>query len=719
MGTQRTRPPAAPCTGRRGTSRAPSATVVVLAACAAAAACGGDSTSGPAKIYRDRSAPIEDRVAALLSAMSLQEKVEQMHGGGTADGQGLSPTPDNGRLGIPGFRMVDGMRGVGAATGVATTFPVGSARGATFDPALEQRVAEAIGAEARARGANVLLAPTINLLRHPRWGRAQETYGEDSFHIGAMAAGFVRGAQAHVVASAKHFAVYSIEDTRFTVNVTIDERTLREVYLPHFKRVVDAGVGSIMSAYNSVDGSYCGENHHLLSDILDGDWAFDGFVESDWVFGTHSTVASALAGLDIEMPGARYYGQPLVDAVTAGSVPAAAIDGAARRILRAKFRSGIFDGLPVLDPAAVVESPEHTALARAVEEEAIVLLKNDRGLLPVDRATARRIAVVGSLANTPNTGDNGSSATSSSYVVTPLAGIRQAAGSVAVVDLSRDVLSPDDEAAVAAADVAVVVVGLTAADEGEAILNTGGDRKSLELSATHAQLVADVASKNPNTVVVLEGSGPIVVEPFVDGIGALVMAWYPGMEGGNAIAGVLFGDVNPSGRLPVTFPRSEAQLPPFVDDQNQVTYGFLHGYRYVDAAGENPRFPFGFGLSYTSFSFARLALDRTTAAKDGRVHLSVDVTNTGPRVGDEVVQAYASCPFSAVVRAPRELKAFARVTLAPGETRTVGMDIDVADLAYWDVGAGAFVVEPVAYSLEVGSSSRDLPLSASFSVPPG
>ncbi len=452
--------------------------VLSVAACLAAGACGGDSVSGPARIYRDPSAPVEDRVAALLSAMTLEEKVDQMHGAAVADSKGLSPTPDNGRLGIPGFRMIDGMRGVGVAAGTATTFPVGSARGATFDPDLEQRVAAAIGAEARARGANVLLAPTINLLRHPRWGRAQETYGEDSFHIGAMAAGFVHGAQTQVIANAKHFAVYSIEDTRLTVNVTIDERTLREVYLPHFKSAVDAGVGSIMSAYNSVNGEYCGENRHLLTDILDGDWAFDGFVESDWVFGTHSTLGSALAGLDIEMPWARYYGQPLADAVTAGTVPAATVDEAVRRILRAKFRYGIFDGKPALDPATVVESEDHTALAREVEAEAIVLLKNDGALLPLDRASTRQIAVVGSLANTVNTGDNGSSATTSSYVVTPLSGIQRAAGSVDVVDLSRDVLSADDEAAVAAADAAVVVVGLTAADEGEAILDTGGTARA-------------------------------------------------------------------------------------------------------------------------------------------------------------------------------------------------------------------------------------------------
>lgn len=692
------------------------AIALASAACAAATACG--RALSEFTVYRDPSVPLEARVEILLSLMTLEEKVEQMHGVQGADDRGLSATPDNARLGIPGFRMVDGMRGLGIATGQATTFPVGSARGATFDPDLEERVAEAIGSEARSRGANVILAPTINLLRHPRWGRAQETYGEDSFHIGTMAAGFVRGAQNHVIASAKHFALNSIENTRLTVDVQVDERTLREVYLPHFKRAVDAAVGSIMTAYNLVNGEHCGENHHLLSDILDGDWAFDGFVESDWVFGTRSTVPSALAGLDIEMPVAIYYGQPLVDAVDAGSVPMSVIDGAVRRILRAKFRFGIFDGKPPLDPDAVIESAEHTALAREAEEEAIVLLKNDRAVLPLDRATTREVAVVGSLANTANTGDDGSSATRSSYVVTPLVGIQQRAGSVAVLDLSKDVLTADDEAAIAGADAAVVVVGLTATDEGEGLIGAG-DRKSLALSAAHEQLVADVAAHNANTIVILEGSGAIIVESFIDQVSALLMAWYPGLEGGNAIAEVLFGDVNPSGKLPVTFPRSEDQLPPFVDDQNQVAYGFLHGYRYVDALGEAPRFPFGFGSSYTTFTYGNLVLDPAVTDGNGRVHVSVDVTNAGALPGDEVVQLYVSYPGSQVERAVRELKGFRRVSLQPGETKTVAMDLDVLDLAYWDTETSSFVVEPLTYAVSVGSSSRDLPLAAPLTVSSG
>ncbi len=666
-------------------------------------------------VYEDTSAPVEARVTDLLSKMTLDEKIEQMHGVAMSNANGLNFTPDNTRLHIPGFRMVDGMRGVSIATGNATTFPVGSARGATFDPALEKQVGQAIGEEARAKGANVLLAPTINNLRHPRWGRAQETYGEDTFHIGSMAASFVQGVQQEVIANPKHFAVYSIEDDRFSVDVHIDERSLREVYLPHFKRVVEAGAGSVMSAYNLVNGLHCDENTHLLSDILDGEWKFDGFVESDWTLGTTSTAPAAMAGLDIEMPIANYFGQPLIDAVKSDAVPMTTIDDAVRRILRAKFRFGIFDGKPPLDPAMVVQSMGHTTLARTVEEEAIVLLKNDMSALPLDRTAVHSIAVVGALANTANIGDTGSSATSSSYVVTPLAGIQAHASPVQVVDLSHDTLSPDDETAIAAADAAVVVVGLASADEGEGLV-AAGDRKQLPLSTAQEQLVEDVASRNPRTIVLLEGSGAIVMENWVDRVEGLMEVWYPGLEGGNAIANVLFGDVNPSGKLPVTFPEAEAQLPPFINDQPDVTYGYLHGYRYVDSMSEEPRFPFGFGLSYTTFALSNFALSATTISSTGSLMASVDVTNSGTRAGDDVVELYLGYPGSTVMRAPHDLKGFSRVHLEAGQKATVTMPLAAQDVAYYDAAASTWKVEPLTYSVLVGSSSRDLPLTAQFVV---
>ncbi|HVO23214.1 MAG TPA: glycoside hydrolase family 3 C-terminal domain-containing protein [Candidatus Margulisiibacteriota bacterium] len=683
------------------------------------AACGDDDTVVPGgPVYRNPAAPVEARVQDLLSRMTLDEKIAQMHGVPITDTHNINGTPANTRLGIPGFHMVDGMRGVSVTTGPATAFPVGSARGATFDPDLEARVGEAIGAEARAKGYDVLLAPTINLLRHPRWGRAQETYGEDQVHMGAMAAGFIRGVQQHMIASAKHLALNSIEDTRMRVNVSVDERTLREIYLPHFKRAVDAGVGSIMCAYPKVNGVYACQNTHLLHDILLGEWGFDGFVESDWLFATHSTVPSAFAGLDIEMPYPHFYGQPLLDAVNGGSVPIDVIDAAVQRILRAKFRFGIFDGKPPLDPATVVESPAHTTLALEVERRAIVLLKNDGAALPLSRTSLHRVAVVGGLADTVNLGDTGSSDARSSYAITPLAGIQKHAGPVEVVDLSRNTLSADDVAQISAADAAVVVVGLTSADEGEGQQATPGigDRKTLDLSTDQQQLILDVARHNPRTIVMLEGGSAIIVEPFVDQVAAILMAWYPGTEGGNAIAEVLFGDVNPSGKLDVTVPRSADQLPPFVNDQINVEYGYYHGYRYVDKNGLEPRYPFGFGLSYTTFAFSNLRLAASTIAPNGELRANVDVKNTGAVSGEEVVQLYVGYEGSRVDRAVRDLKAFQRVTLAPGQTKTVALAVPAADLGFWDVGANTFVVEPISYVIEVGSSSRDLPLDASVSI---
>jgi len=502
---------------------------------------------------------VEARIDMLLPQMTLAEKVAQMHGSGIADG--LWETSGNDELGIPRFRMTDGPRGVGVLTGISTAFPVAMARGATWDPALEERVGGAIGQEVAAKGGNVLLAPVLAILRHPRWGRAQETYGEDPVHLGDMGVGFIRGAQEHVIASAKHFAANSIEDTRFTVNVTIDQRSLREIYLPHFRRAVqEANVGSVMSAYNLVNGAYCGENFPLLHEILKGEWGFRGFVESDWLLGTRSTVASAIAGLDIEMPGANFYGDRLVQAVEAGDVPLATIDTAVRAILRVKFCFGLDRGDPSPEiPAADdddVASPAHSELALEVARRSIVLLANRDAALPLRRDAVASIAVVGVLADTANLGDTGSSNVRPPFVVTPLQGIRDHAGGVLIRSVDSDDPTSEDEAMIAAADAAIVVVGLTSEDEGESVVG-GGDRENLYLSRQQEQLITRTASLNDRTIVILEGGSAITMESWRDDPAAVLMAWYPGQEGGNAIAEVLFGDVNPSAKLPISFPRSK------------------------------------------------------------------------------------------------------------------------------------------------------------------
>ncbi len=656
---------------------------------------------------------VEARIDDLLPRMTLAEKVAQMHGSGLTDG--LWETSGSEALAIPKLRMTDGPRGVGVLTGVSTAFPVAMARGATWNPALEERVGEAIGKEVAAKGGNVLLAPTINILRHPRWGRAQETYSEDPLHMGDMGVAFVRGAQRHVVANAKHYAANSIEDVRFSVDVSVDQRTLREIYLPHFRRVVqEANVGSVMSAYNLVNGLYCAENGPLLGEILKGEWGFLGFVESDWVLGTRSTVASAIAGLDIEMPGPIFYGDPLVAAVENGDVPESVIDDAVRAILRVTFCFGLDENSPTPDPE-IVAGTAHAALALDVARQAVVLLENRNGALPLRRDRIESIAVIGALADTPNIGDTGSSNVNPPHIVTPLQGLQNHAGSVLVHSVAKDILTTADEATIADADAAIVVVGLTADDEGENTVGAG-DRITMDLSDEHQQLIKSVAGLQARTIVVLEGGSAITMQGWQSEVAAILMAWYPGQEGGNAIAEVLYGDVNPAGHLPITFPKAESDLPEFINDSNAVTYGYYHGYRYLDRAGTEPLYPFGHGLSYTTFEYSNLQLSTNTIKDDGAVGVSVDVTNTGPIAGTDVAQLYVGYDGSRVDRAILDLKTFARVSLEPGQTKTVRMALRANDLAFYDVESAAWVVEPISYSVQVGPSSRNLPLRATLRV---
>jgi len=661
-----------------------------------------------ASFCRDDAAAVERRVDDILALMTIDEKVDQMHGSGFSDGAWR--TPDNPRLGIPGFAMIDGPRGVQLLAGDATSFPVAIARGATWDVALEERVGNAIGTEARAKGASVLLAPTLNLLRHPRWGRAQETYGEDPLHLGRMGVAFIRGAQRHVIATAKHYALNSIEDTRLVVDVRVDERALREVYLPQFRMAVQEGhVAAVMAAYNRVNGQYCAENYHLLHEILDDAWGFAGFVMSDWFVGTRSTLLSAWAGLDIEMPVPVYYDDTLTAAVEGGAIPLWVIDDAVRRILRTKLCFRLDSDPPQFDPAQV-QSPAHLDLALEVARKSIVLLKNAGGSLPLDDAGS--IAVVGDQAASASLGDAGSSIVTPSFAISPLDGIRARARDATVLPVAGPPLAADDRAIVAAADAAVVVVSLNSEDEGEGD-REGGDRFGLGLRPEQDALIAAVATQNPRTIVVLEG-GSAITMPWANDVEAILMAWYAGQLGGEALADILFGDVNPSGRLPLSFPRRESDLPPFDNRNLTVRYGYFHGYRWLDHRGIAPLFPFGFGLSYTTFGLTSLALSSATMPPDGRVQASVDVGNTGGMAGDTVVQLYVTQPGTE--RGARVLRDFARVSLEPGETRTITLGVAAADLASWDSARGGWVVEPGAYELCVGSSSRDLPLCGSVTV---
>lgn len=690
---------------------------------------------------------IEDKAHALLAQLTLDEKIEMMDGD-VAFWPGLVEMMEGGyadhpwnagvvsRLGIAGIRFVDGPRGV--VMKGATTFPVSMARGASWDVALEERIGEVIGRELRAQGGTLFGGVCINLLRHPAWGRAQETYGEDPHHLGEMGAALTRGVQKHAMACVKHFALNSIENARFRVNVRISPRALHEIYLAHFKRVVDDGVAAVMSAYNSVNGEWCGQNRALLTDILKEQWGFKGYVLSDFMFGLRDAKKAVLAGQDLEMPFQMHFHQHLKRLVENGQVPLERVNDAVLRLLRQQLRLV----RPNSYDAAQIGSESHRALAREAANKSIVLLQNKADLLPL--WDLKRIAVIGRLADAPNTGDTGSSSTRPAYVVTPLAGIQ------AALKGQADVLQDDGtdlERAVAtarAADAVVLIVGYTHNDEGEfldpstmqglAVLFpppaaeeapiaqrfmqgmtaqpadaflTGGDRDRLTLHPEDEELIQAVAAANPQTIVAILAGSSVLMEAWRESVAVILLLWYPGMEGGHALADVLLGRVNPSGKLPFVIPQRAEDLPFFDKNAIEIEYDLWHGYRKLERDGNTPAFPFGFGLSYTRYRYANLKLARNRLGPSDTLKVSLDVSNIGTHAGEEVVQLYISPVESAVERAPKELKAFTRIALQPGETKTAQISVPVSRLAYYDETQADFVVEPLEYRLFVGAHSLD------------
>jgi beta-glucosidase len=544
------------------------------------------------------------------------------------------------RLGLRGLFFVDGPRGV--ARGVSTCFPVAIARAASFDYALEERVGEAIGREARAHGANVCLAPCLNLLRHPGWGRAQETYGENSEHIGGMGAAFIRGLQRHVMGCAKHFACNNSEESRFEVDVRVRPEVLDRVYLPHFKRVVDEGVAAVMSAYNSLNGEWCGQNRALLTATLKECWGFEGFVVSDWVFGIRDGVKAVNAGLDLEMPARLFIDERAAKAVRRGLLPQARVDDAALRLIRQQLRFAAVGDKQY--GADVIGSEGHRALAREAATKGIVLLRNEivrrpgarpGPLLPLDGRKLSRVAVIGRLADVPNTGDHGSSRVTAPYVVTPLEGLRAALRPLGVEVPHDDGTQPERAAALAGvADVAIVVSGYDWRDEGEYMgafpppgfkkllprpplklipkalvaaarlrhrgngLFGGGDRRSLSLHGDDEALIQSVAAANARTLVVLMCGSSVLMERWRHSVPGILVLWYPGMEGGHALADVVLGKKGPTGRLPFAIPTSADHLPTFDPDATVVEYGEFHGQALLDHLGVPAAYPYGFGLTY-------------------------------------------------------------------------------------------------------------------------
>ncbi|RKS79961.1 beta-glucosidase [Motilibacter peucedani] len=646
------------------------------------------------------------------------------------------------RLGIPGLRFSDGPRGV--VMGRSTAFPVSMARGATWDVELEERIGDAIGAEARAQGANFFGGVCINLPRHPAWGRIQETYSEDPVLLGEMGAALTRGTQRHVMACVKHYALNSMENARFTVDVTVDDATLHEVYLPHFRRVVEEGVAAVMSAYNSVNGQWCGQNEQLLTDVLRDQWHFEGVTVSDFIWGLRDAATSLRHGLDIEEPLRQQRAQHLPADLEQGRASWDDVESSGLRSLstQLRFAAALADEAPSAD---VVVSDAHRALARGAGARAMVLLRNEdvdgRPLLPLDASTLSSVAVVGRLGDVANTGDHGSSDVRAPSVVTALDGLRAALPDADV----RFEGSDDPEAAARAAadaDVAVVVVGYTAEDEGEyvsgeaasrpellalyppaqdgadAVMDKmgsapgeallvgsaamGGDRGSLRLRPVDEEIVRAVAAANPRTVVAVVAAGAVVMEGWREQVPGLLLAWYSGMEGGHSLADVLLGDAVPSGRLPFSVPTSEEHLPAFDRDATAVTYDRWHGQRLLDRLGVPAAYPLGFGLSYTTFSLGEPSVE----PGDGALHVEVPLTNTGHVRAHHVVQVYGT-RLDGDRAGERALLGFAVAEVGAGETVAVRVRASLRPLSRWDAGVRDLVTPAGAVRVEAASYAGD------------
>jgi beta-glucosidase len=633
------------------------------------------------------------RAEAIVAELTVAQKVTLLQGaGGGIIGGTLAAGP------VPSLSFDDGPGGV-AHVGGATAFPDPITLAASWDRDLVERWAEAMGAEERAKGVAVQLGPMMNFARVPQAGRNFETFGEDPYLSAELAFVDVRGIQSNgIVATAKHFVGNEQETNRETENSEIDERALHEIYYLPFEASVSAGVGSVMCSYNRVNGVYACENPVTLGD-LKGELGFSGWVMTDWT-AAHSSGAAA-AGLDQEMPNALYF---TVAALTGHP----RLDDMATRVVTSLARVGVLDDPPPVGSAYVdVTSPAHTALALEAATAGITLLKNDGPALPFGD-DVESIVVVGAAGHdAPYSTGGGSAHVVGAYVSSPFAAITARAPAGTTVTYVRGDPGDEAEAVAAAADAdAVVVVAAVASGE-------FSDRTSLALGSTTDALISAVAAANPRTVVVLDVPAPVMM-PWVDVVGGLLAAWYPGQENGNALASVLFGDVNPSGKLPVSFPAVATDLPvPGTGSSVVYSEGLALGYRWLDSQNIDPLFEFGFGLSYTTFSYG--ALELRYGETHGSVDVSFELTNTGERAGSEVAQLYLGFP-GAAGEPPRVLRGFERVTLEPGAARRVHVELPARAFSCWSSTAHARYAPSGTYTLSVGSSSRALPLTASFEV---
>ena len=697
-----------------------------------------------------------DKIEKLISQLTLQEKIGMIHGDGLFRTKGVE------RLGISPLVMSDGPMGVrqefepdhwkavGGSADYATYLPCNSALAATWNRDLASATGSVLGAEARGRGKDIILAPGINIKRSPLCGRNFEYFSEDPYLAGEMAVPYIQAAQANGVACClKHFFLNNQEVDRFGVTVNVSERAVNEIYLPAFEKAVrQGGLWTIMGSYNKWLGEWCCENDSLLNGILKRRWGFDGAVVSDWG-GTHTTMGAALGGLDIEMgtdtdgktkdKSKGYNTYKLADAferlINEGKIPMSVLDDKAARVLRTIFRTSMNAGKVIGSQC----SEAHYDVCRQIGEEGIVLLQNRGGALPIDVSRCGRILVVGDNAVRNMSEGGGSSELKTKFDISPLDGLRRVYGDR--VDFARgyyagrarygsaDKLSPDSLARLRAealdkaksADIIIFIGGMNKNFRQDCENN---DREDYNLSYGQNELIADLARVQKNIVVVTFGGNPYAM-PWAQAVRAIVHCWYLGSMSGEALAGVLSGAVNPSGKLPVTFAARQADYPcfqygregyPGVDMQVYYNEGIFVGYRWFDTKGVRPRFPFGHGLSYTTFKYGKPVLSATSMTAGDSLTLTVPVTNTGKRAGKEVVQLYIGDEKTSVERPAKELKGFEKVALEPGETKTVSFTIIADDLSFYCEKTHGWVAEPGVFRAYVCASETDVRGTAVFEL---
>lgn len=711
-------------------------------------------------LYLDESASLDARVEDALGRMTLKEKIAVIHAQSKFSSAGVA------RLGIPELWCTDGPHGIrpevlwdeweqaGWTNDSCVAYPALTALAASWNRDMALLYGRSIGQEARYREKDVLLGPGVNIYRTPLGGRNFEYMGEDPLLAAEMVVPYVKGVQEQgVAACVKHFALNNEETHRHTVDVDLDDRTLYEIYLPAFKAAVqEGGAWAIMSSYNLYRGRHVGHHPRLLKEILKQEWGFDGTVISDWG-GTHDTREAVEGGLDLEFGtwtdglseghsnayDNYYLANPYLELIEQGEFDTSELDDKVRRVLRLNFRTA----MNRQKPFGSLCSEEHIAAARRIGEEGIVLLRNENQTLPLD-ASCKRIVVVGENAIKMMTVGGGSSSLKVQHEVSPLDGIRERAGEGCEVRYARGYVGSTDnnyngvatgqdlqdnrsadeliaEAVTMAreADAVIFVGGLNKSDNQDC---EGADRLSLGLPYQQDRVIEALAAANPRLAVVLV-SGNAVSMPWLEQVPAVVQGWYLGSEAGHALASVLFGDANPSGKLPFTFPKQLADSPAHVDgtpfpNPQQVYYkeGIFVGYRWHEAHDLEPLFPFGHGLSYTTFAYGELKANRTSLKQGGKIELSIEVTNTGDRAGQEVVQLYIADKESSLPRPEKELKDFCKISLQPGETRRVTFQIEEAMLQYFDADRHAWVSEPGEFEALIGASSADIRSRLSFSL---